>query len=608
MQFSHYILVVLTLCEGFLASSASGVTLNLYKNKDVLATRTIPDLTALNSKLGNSDQKNDYFIKLLQAWDNLNFDRTFISRDLEFTVVVPSVDISKINRDRLKEFIFEHLIPGEAFTTFNEEDLYGNSNNHLIKFTHLNKFNESIWALNDLKILRTAVLNKQCSVIYIDGVLGDKRTLFSKRNIHDNNRYNEPQKLEWKNATKEEVLPSKYELKQNALVTFLMNMKTGTKVFQHFLMKSNLSHLVDEKAYTIMIPVDSAFQRWHPIDWGFYPFSVSEFTENILRNHFLQLKAPIRMQDIKKATEISKVKTMGGETVTFRNSPLPTVNNVTITADYTLPDGSQVLLISEVLFVSEAVVSRLHQMHKDKETPPLLAFPWFGAQFLSHSFLALERDPRFTFVTKLLNNAEIAPYVPGANYTFFVPMDDAFHKHELNELSEEDMSSETAIKFLLNHFIKGRLYDRNLKHDEVFESIGGTGLKIQRIAPGNVTVNHAHIVESEVFVYNLGTMYYVDDILYPEIFGKMVKATNSPTTTVPTTFKLTASPDADIEPVPAVTQSGEQGKDIFVLNERGGNIDESSDFDHDGDDEDDDDEIVTPRALPVQFMIEPPKK
>lgn len=111
------------------------------------------------------------------------------STDLEFTVVVPSVDISTINRDRLKEFIFEHMIPGEAFTTFNEEDLYGNLNNHVIKFTHLSKYNESIWALNDLKILRTAVLNKQCSVIYIDGILGDKRTLFSKRNIHDNNRY-----------------------------------------------------------------------------------------------------------------------------------------------------------------------------------------------------------------------------------------------------------------------------------------------------------------------------------------------------------------------------------------------------------------------------------
>lgn len=108
--------------------------------------------------------------------------------DLQFTVVIPPVDISTINKERLKEFIFEHIIPGEAFTTFNEEDLYGNSNNHLIKFTHLNKFNESIWTLNDHKILRTAVLNKQCSAIYVDGVLGDKRTLFSKRNIHDNNR------------------------------------------------------------------------------------------------------------------------------------------------------------------------------------------------------------------------------------------------------------------------------------------------------------------------------------------------------------------------------------------------------------------------------------
>lgn len=128
---------------------------------------------------------------------------------------------------------------------------------------------------------------------------------------------------------------------------------------------------------------------------------------------------------------------------------------------------------------------------------------------------------------------------------------------------------------------------------------------------GNVTVNHAHIVESEVFVYNLGTMYYIDDILYPEVFDKLLKESNLPTTNAPlTTFKLTVSPDADIEPVP-VTQSGEQGKDIFVLNERGGNIDENSDFDHDldgDDDEDDDDEIVTPRALPVQYMIEPPKK
>lgn len=133
-------------------------------------------------------------------------------------------------------------------------------------------------------------------------------------------------------------------------------------------------------------------------------------------------------------------------------------------------------------------------------------------------------------------------------------------------------------------------------------------------------MNHAHIVESEVFVYNLGTMYYIDDLLYPEIFDKILKAADT-TTSVPTTLKLTTSPDAEIEQIPIdmVTQSSEPGKDIFVLNERGGNagagggggpnIDGNSNIDRDADDEeeDDDDEIITPRALPVQFMIDPPK-
>lgn len=79
MQFSSYILIVLTVCDSILLrANAAGVTLDLYKNKDVLATRTIPDLSAL--KFAHGDHKNEYFTKLLAAWDTLNFDRTFISR------------------------------------------------------------------------------------------------------------------------------------------------------------------------------------------------------------------------------------------------------------------------------------------------------------------------------------------------------------------------------------------------------------------------------------------------------------------------------------------------------------------------------------------------
>lgn len=44
-----------------------------------------------------------------------------------------------------------------------------------------------------------------------------------------------------------------------------------------------------------------------------------EFTENVLRNHFVQVKAPIRMDDLRKMDVEQTFKTMGGETVSFRS-------------------------------------------------------------------------------------------------------------------------------------------------------------------------------------------------------------------------------------------------------------------------------------------------
>lgn len=123
-------------------------------------------------------------------------------------------------------------------------------------------------------------------------------------------------------------------------------------------------------------------------------------------------------------------------------------------------------------------------MHKDKETPPLLAFPWFGAQFLSHSFLALEKDDRFTHITRFLNNAEIAHFISGSNFTFFVPIDEAFEKLGLDKLTDDEMASENSVNLLLNHFVKGRLYDRDLINDEILETVGGKPIKIQRLVPG----------------------------------------------------------------------------------------------------------------------------
>lgn len=58
-------------------------------------------------------------------------------------------------------------------------------------------------------------------------------------------RYNEPQKLEMKDVNKSDT-PAK-EGKVNYLMNYLASMKSGTKVFQHFLAKSNLSQILEGK-------------------------------------------------------------------------------------------------------------------------------------------------------------------------------------------------------------------------------------------------------------------------------------------------------------------------------------------------------------------------
>lgn len=124
---------------------------------------------------------------------------------------------------------------------------------------------------------------------------------------------------------------------------------------------------------------------------------------------------------------------------------------------------------------------------------------------------------------RFLSSAEIASHIIGSNFTFFVPNDDAFEKYGFDLLPDEALSSERGIKLVLNHFVKGRLYDRDLIQDEVFETVGGKPLKITKDTAGQISVNRAKIVESEVFVYNLGTMFYIDDVLYPETLKNEVK-------------------------------------------------------------------------------------
>ncbi|KAH8281613.1 hypothetical protein KR054_001771 [Drosophila jambulina] len=568
------------------------------KNARLIEAKVLPDLA--NLQRSQEDEKWQQVFRFIDdGFPVLELYGYKPKSDIPYTLIVPKIDVRSIEKPRLKEFMLEHLVPGRIFDSYSTvsgkeepEESFGNGNGHKIVFRKLEKSHNNVWLLNGQQILHKLRINENLMAIAIDGYLGDRKSPYSKRNIQEtNNRYNDPQPLEQPNITNAhaKVEPIIKESKASPLMSFLANMKTGTKVFQHFLSKSNLTRIMDDNAYTVLIPSDNAFQRWHPIDWGFYPFSVPEFTESVLRNHFLPMQRPLRLSDVRNVDELV-VHTMGGEDVVFHGQPTPTVNNVSIMSDYNLSNGNQVFIISEVLFVTEAVVSKLHQMHKDKETPPLLAFPWFGAQFLSHSFLALERDPRFSQITRYLNNAEIAPHISGANYTFFVPEDRAFEKLGYDKLSDEVMASQRGVKMLLNHFVKGRLYNRDLRDNEVFETIGGGHIKITRNPGSNYTsVNNAQITESEVFVYNLGTMYYLDDILYSHMLrdfvSKSTKTRSNRHGSDSGGGSRSTSRPSDVEIVPNEFESEHNGGDYAIH----------------GDDEDFEDEIITPKALPVQI-------
>lgn len=123
-------------------------------------------------------------------------------------------------------------------------------------------------------------------------------------------------------------------------------------------------------------------------------------------------------------------------------------------------------------------------------------------------------------------------------------------------------------------------------------------LTYSNISAGNVTVNRVPIIESEVFVYNLGTMYYIDDLLYPEMLESVKQYYDDPTTNAPTTIQV-----ADAERLPAdVNESA--APDMHkpeIKNDNSGRPHHTEDDEGDG-------EIVTPRALPVLYMMTQPQK
>ncbi|KAL0274146.1 UNVERIFIED_CONTAM: hypothetical protein PYX00_006639 [Menopon gallinae] len=481
----------------------------------LVSTRALemPDMSGISRDL-TANLTTDQFFSL---WIVFNDDEVQIS-DKPFTILAPknqaaaSPSLLLAYPDKVKQMLLDHMVLGQKLRldditdTFHFKTLGG-------KVVSVQEINGTLYA-NNAQVLEPRVDVPGGGVVV---VLND---------------YLFPTDIA-KDLPTSTLTPTNVNAVDNAadgtnstffqnLVDLLSFFKNGVRVFQHFLSRSNVSHLLkNDEEYTVLIPTDHAFQRWHPIDWGFYPFSVPDFTESVIINHFIP--GNLRQESIKDG---QKVKTLGGREIVFtRNLFFLSANGAPIVRGDTPIHHGNLMFISEVLFVSETEVQKLHQQNKDKETPPLLAFPWFGSQFLSHAFLALEKQRKFTHITRFLNLADLAPYVSGKDYSFFVPNDDAFENLGLGKVIRKgSLGSGTNLT-----------------------TLGNKTIIISNIS-GDLYANDAKIIESDIFVYNLGTMFYIDKVLFVDKESlptvKEDSACDSPSISTPSTIK------PDVEKIP----------------------------------------------------------
>jgi hypothetical protein len=82
-----------------------------------------------------------------------------------------------------------------------------------------------------------------------------------------------------------------------------------------------------------------------------------------------------------------------------------TLNGVEILDGDTPVSRGNIQFVADLLFVDSSVVSELNKKHRDVESAPLVAHPWYSSQFLSHIYRELSVRDQFSFVLDYLNRS-----------------------------------------------------------------------------------------------------------------------------------------------------------------------------------------------------------
>jgi hypothetical protein len=171
---------------------------------------------------------------------------------------------------------------------------------------------------------------------------------------------------------------------------------------------------------------------------------------------------------------------------------------------------------------------------------------------------------------------------------------------------------------ILNHFIKGRLYGRDLIDGAEFETVGGKTVKISKDSSNHISVDRAKIVEAEVFVYNLGTMFYIDDVLHPIDLQNDFKPNEALNSDLSDEVQLSEEAFTTEIPIMIEKLSTKSNREPTTLEYRSTHFTTRDDvefvpsintgFSDDIEDFSTSDSYVTPKALPSRYHAPPPKK
>lgn len=293
---------------------------------------------------------------------------------------------------------------------------------------------------------------------------------------------------------------------------------TGAEFLHHFLDANITQRFRETGRYTALVPYDSAFYSYYPIDWGFNPFLVRNFTRDVMMNHFV--RGNIALENLPSLAELT---TLGGRVIKFIWKGGKLFGNgveVVLESETQLSRGRS-YSVNELLFVDYDRVFELQAEHGDLETPPLLGDPWPTSQFLSHLLGRLMENQQTSFFAEYLNLTNLAYLLPGHDenldplkYTAFIPVDIAIMQSLYADAPDPFLLDEVLRdRLVLNHLVPGRFYEKDLEDGMSFQNLANNTLTITKQSGGNILVNGAKIVKPQTFIYNLGVLYLIDGMI-----------------------------------------------------------------------------------------------